>query len=122
MSDQIFLKGLVVYARHGVMRHEGKVGQNFIIDIELTVDLQKAAGSDRLADTVSYGDVAEIAASAFTAKACKLVEAAAGLVADALLAEFPSVSQLRVTVHKPHAPVPATFADVGVTLTRGRAP
>jgi 7,8-dihydroneopterin aldolase/epimerase/oxygenase len=120
MSDQIFLKGLVVHARHGVMRYEGKVGQNFVIDIELTVDLQKAARSDRLADTVSYGTVAEFAARAFAAKACKLVEAAAGLVADALFAEFPAVSELRVTVHKPHAPVPATFSDVGVSLTRRR--
>ena len=122
MSDQIFLKGLVVHARHGVMRYEGKVGQNFVIDIELTVDLQKASQSDRLADTISYGTVAEVAIRAFTAKACKLVEAAAGLIADALLQEFSAVRELRVTVHKPHAPVPATFADVGVTLTRRRAP
>lgn len=120
MSDQIFLKGLVVHARHGVMRHEAKVGQNFSIDVALTIDLQKASRSDRLADTVSYATVAEVAQRAFTAKACKLVEAAAGLVAEALLQEFPAVSELRVTVHKPHAPVAATFEDVGVTLTRNR--
>jgi len=48
------------------------------------------------------------------------VEAAAGAVADAILARFAEVTAVRVTVHKPHAPIAATFADVGVTIARVR--
>jgi dihydroneopterin aldolase len=48
------------------------------------------------------------------------VEAAAGAVADAVLTAFPPVLSLRVTVHKPHAPIAATFEDVGVSIERNR--
>jgi dihydroneopterin aldolase len=50
-----------------------------------------------------------------------LIEAAAGQVADAMLAGFPRVRKIKVTIHKPHAPIPATFSDVGVTLVRARS-
>jgi dihydroneopterin aldolase len=120
MSDAIFVTGLVVHARHGVMEHEEKVGQRFVIDMELELDLATAAASDRLADTVSYSSVVEVATQAFTGKNFRLVEAAAGSVADALLSAFPRVVAVKVTVHKPHAPVAAIFADVGVSILRRR--
>jgi len=50
----------------------------------------------------------------------RLVEAAAGAVAQAILDRFPQVLRVRVTVHKPHAPIAATFAGVGVTIVRDR--
>ena len=57
---------------------------------------------------------------AFTAKSYRLVEAAAGAIADEVLASFPRVASVRVTVHKPHAPIAAIFNDVGVTILRSR--
>jgi len=120
MSDTIFVSGLLVHAHHGVMEHESKVGQRFILDLELSMDLAEAARSDKLADTVSYSAIIETATRAFTARSHRLVESAAGAVADAVLAAFARVSSVRVTVHKPHAPVAAIFADVGVSLTRTR--
>jgi dihydroneopterin aldolase len=120
MSDVMFLTGLLIHAHHGVMEHEARVGQRFILDIELSLDLADAARSDKLADTVSYAAIAEAATRAFTAQSHKLVEAAAGVVADAILASFARVASVKVTVHKPHAPIAATFADVGVTLLRTR--
>jgi dihydroneopterin aldolase len=120
MSDVMFLTGLLIHAHHGVMEHEARVGQRFILDIELSLDLADAARSDKLADTVSYAAIAETATRAFTARSHKLVEAAAGAVADAVLAAFARVASVKVTVHKPHAPIAATFADVGVTLIRTR--
>ena len=120
MSDVMFLTGLLIHAHHGVMEHESRVGQRFILDIELALDLTDAANSDKLADTVSYAAIAETATRAFTARSHKLVESAAGVVADAILESFGSVTEIKVTVHKPHAPIAATFADVGVTLVRSR--
>ena len=73
-----------------------------------------------MVDTVSYDKVVECASKAFCAQRFRLIEAAAGKVADAVLAKFPRVSSVTVTIHKPHAPIAATFSDVGVTLVRAR--
>lgn len=120
MSDTIFVRGLLIHAHHGVMKHESRVGQRFEIDIELTVDLAAASKSDKLADTISYAAIVDVASHAFTKRSFRLVEAAAGAVADAVLDSFKPVRSVRVTVHKPHAPIAAIFSDVGVTLMRAR--
>src|SRR5258708_6081270 len=120
MSDRIFIAGLSLHAYHGVMAYEAKVGQSFTIDLELAIDLAAAARSDKVADTVSYDKVVDCAAQAFTGQRFRLIEAAAGRVADAILAAFPRVASVKVTTHKPHAPIAATFEDVGVTLMRTR--
>lgn len=120
MTDTITIKGLSLHAYHGVMAYEGKVGQTFTIDLELAIDLAAAARSDKVVDTVSYDQVVDCATTAFTAQRFKLIEAAAGRVADAVLARFPRVQSVTVTIHKPHAPIAATFSDVAVTLLRSR--
>ena len=120
MSDHIFINGLALHAYHGVMPYEGKVGQTFTIDLVLEIDLAGAARSDKVADTVSYDKVVECATTAFIVQKYKLIEAAAGKVADAVLAQFPRVQSVAVTIHKPHAPIAATFSDVGVKLVRSR--
>ena len=121
MTDTIFITGLVIHARHGVMKHETEVGQRFVIDLELGADLSKSSISDRLADTVSYSHVVETATNAFKNANYKLLERAAGAVADAILATFPAVRSVKITVHKPHAPIAEIFEDVGVVLTRERS-
>jgi 7,8-dihydroneopterin aldolase/epimerase/oxygenase len=120
MTDMIFITGVVIHARHGVMEHETEVGQRFVIDLELAVDLADSSRSDRLADTVSYSHVVATATAAFKDANYKLLERAAGAVADAILKAFARVSAVKITVHKPHAPIDAIFEDVGVMLTRIR--
>ena len=120
MSDTIFVSGLLIHAHHGVMAHEEKVGQRFVIDLELTTDLATASRSDKLADTVNYGAIVDTTTEVFTQRSYRLIEAAAGAVADAILAKFVKVSAVRITVRKPHAPIAAIFGDAGVTLTRRR--
>jgi 7,8-dihydroneopterin aldolase/epimerase/oxygenase len=120
MTDTVFVTGLALHAYHGVMQHEAKVGQTFRLDLVLDIELAEASRTDKLAHTVGYDQVVEIASRAFCARRYRLVEAAAGAVADAVLEKFARVTGVRVTVHKPHAPIAATFADVGVTLVRTR--
>jgi dihydroneopterin aldolase len=122
MTDTIFITGLVIHARHGVMEHETEVGQRFVIDLELYADLQESSHSDKLADTVSYSEVVATTTSAFKNTNYKLLERAAGAVADAILSHFPRIRAVKVTVHKPHAPIAAIFDDVGIVLTRSRHP
>ena len=120
MSDAVFVRGLALHAYHGVMQHEAKVGQTFKLDLILDIDLNDASRTDKLKDTVSYDTVVKTASEAFCARRYRLVEAAAGAVAAAVLERCPQVASVRVTVHKPHAPIAATFDDVGVTITRTR--
>jgi 7,8-dihydroneopterin aldolase/epimerase/oxygenase len=120
MSDAIFVNGLVLHAFHGVMPHEAKVGQPFKLDLVLDIDLGEASRTDTLRHTVSYEALVKTASEAFCARRYRLVEAAAGAVADAVLARYPQVRGLRVTVRKPHAPIAATFDDVGVIVERAR--
>lgn len=120
MTDRIFVTGLVLHAYHGVGEDEGRIGQQFVVDLVIERELAAAARSDKLADTISYADLISITDKAFRSRRFRLVEAAAGAVADALLEQFNSIDRLTVTVHKPHAPISAVFADVGVTLVRSR--
>jgi dihydroneopterin aldolase len=120
MSDAIFVNGLVLHAYHGVMPHEGKVGQPFVLDLALEIDLTEASRSDQLKHTVSYELLVRTASEAFCARRYRLVEAAAGAVADAVLDRYSLVRSIRITVRKPHAPIAATFDDVGVIITRAR--
>ena len=82
MSDTIFVNGLVLHAYHGVMPHEAKVGQPFRLDLVLHLDLAEAARTDTLKATISYEMVVKAASEAFCAKRYRLVEAAAGAVAE----------------------------------------
>jgi dihydroneopterin aldolase len=120
MTDRIFIKALALHAYHGVMPHEAKVGQTFSLDLLLDVDLTASARSDMVKDTVSYDQVVAATTKAFCEKRYKLIEAAGGAVADAVLMQFARVTAVEVTIHKPHAPIPATFGDVGIVLKRAR--
>lgn len=120
MSDAIFVNGLVLHAYHGVMPHEGKVGQPFVLDVALDIDLAEASRTDKLQHTVSYELLVRTVSEAFCARRYRLVEAAAGAVADAVLERYPLLRGIRITVRKPHAPIAATFDDVGVIITRAR--
>ena len=120
MSDRVFLEGLVLHAFHGCHEAEARDGQDFVLDVELELDLAPAAARDDLSATVSYDDLLATTRTAFGARRYHLIEAAAGAVADALLAAFAQVEAVEVCVRKPHAPLPARFAAAGVRLVRRR--
>jgi dihydroneopterin aldolase len=120
MQGKIEIAGLVLFARHGVNEAEQQLGQRFILDIELDVDLAAAAKSDRIADTVDYGEVTAVTEAAFRDKHFYLIEASAAHVAGAILAHFPRVQAVTVTVKKPSAPVPAVIDHVSATVRVAR--
>ena len=93
MSDTIFVNGLVLHANHGVMPHEAKVGQPFKLDLVMDIDLTEASRTDTLKHTVSYDQLVKTASEAFCARRYRLVEAAAGAVAAAVLDRYPQDSQ-----------------------------
>ncbi|KAA9106516.1 dihydroneopterin aldolase [Microbacterium rhizomatis] len=117
--DEIRLTGLRVFGRHGVYDHERRDGQDFVVDLTLMLDIGRAAQTDDVADTVHYGVVAEQVAAIVGGEPVNLLETLATRIADRLLADY-AVRIVRVTVHKPSAPIPLSFDDVSVTVTRSR--
>lgn len=117
MSDVIRLTGLRVRGRHGVLPEERRDGQDFVVDVVLHLDLAPAAGSDDVADTVHYGELAERLAAVVAGEPVDLVETLADRLA-ALCLSYDLVERVAVTVHKPSAPIPLAFDDVSVTVMR----
>lgn len=117
--DEILLTGLKVFGHHGVFDFERRDGQEFTIDLRLGLPLKDAAASDDVADTVHYGELADRMAAIVAGEPVNLIETLAQRIADAVL-EDERVKVVTVTVHKPHAPIQQTFADVAITVHRGR--
>jgi dihydroneopterin aldolase len=117
VADQITLTGLRVFGHHGVYDDERRVGQYFVVDVTLHLDTRPAAANDDVADTVHYGELAERLAEIVAGEPVDLLETLAQRLADAVLTD-PRVERTRVTVHKPDAPIPLTFADVTVSIER----
>ena len=115
--DLISLTGLSVYGRHGVLPAERRDGQDFVVDVQLTVDTRGAAASDDLADTVDYAALADRLAAVVAGEPVNLIETLASRLADVCLTDDRVISA-RVTVRKPGAPIPHAFSDVAVTVVR----
>lgn len=119
MTDRIALRGLRGFGRHGVYIEERQAGQQFVVDVVVTVDTAAAARSDDVADTVHYGELAQRVLAIVEGEAVNLLETLAERIADVCLIE-PRVREVEVTVHKPDAPVGVPVDDVTVTVRRAR--
>lgn len=119
-GDVIALTGVRVRGHHGVLDVERREGQEFVVDVEMGLDLERAAGSDDIRHTVNYAEVGATVVEVVQAEAQDLIETVAALVADRVLSTQPLVESVAVTVHKPQAPVGVPFGDVAVTLRRRR--
>jgi len=119
VGDSITLTGLRAAAFHGVLDHERRDGQVFVIDVTVFLDLAPAAAGDALAETIHYGELAVEIVGAVERDPVDLIETVAERIAGVVLAHAAATS-VRVTVHKPSAPIPVPFDDVAVTITRGR--
>ena len=119
--DRIRLSGVRGRGFHGVFEHERREGQEFVVDVELAVDLAPAGASDDLGDTVNYGEIGAAVLARIEGEPHDLIERLAELVAHDALGHA-AVDEVTVTVHKPQAPVGVPFGDVTVTVTRRRTP
>ncbi len=118
--DKIIVKGLKIYAYHGVNPEEKTDGQNFILDITAYVDLTVPCESDNVDDTVSYAKIIKEAARVFLLQKDDLIERAAKRVADGLLESFDKIQSVTVLLKKPEAPIKADFDYTAVEITVGR--
>lgn len=119
MQNKIIIKGLRLYAYHGVMEQERKVGAYFIIDCEVETDMQEAIASDFVDDTISYADLYETIKREMATPSF-LVEHAAGRIVKAILAEYPKAQSVRLRLLKENPPMGADCQGAGVELIEFR--
>lgn len=117
--DRIELRGLRARGRHGCLPAERELGQEFVVDVVLGLDVRPAAAADDLSRTVDYGTLADRLVAIVQGEPVDLIETLAERLAAACLRD-PLVEETEVTVHKPNAPVRHPFTDVAVTVRRGR--
>lgn len=118
--DKIYIRGLELFAYHGVNPEEKRDGQRFILDVTLSADLGAARQSDDLNDTVNYAAVRKTIQRAFTAESYDLIERAAQVVCEAVLREHPRVESINLLLKKPEAPMNAKFDYVAVEVELSR--
>lgn len=120
MTDRIVLTGMRFYGYHGVFPEETRLGQSFVVDVELHADLRQAGETDDLRASVNYARVYKAVKSILEGRPHKLIEALAESVARHLLDAFPVVKAVVVRVHKPKAPIPGPIDGVMVEIRRRR--
>jgi dihydroneopterin aldolase len=118
-TDRLSVTGIEAFGHHGVFDHERRDGQVFRVDLVLGLDTTAAAVSDDLADTVDYGGLVGRVRTAVETEPVDLIETLAQRIAEVCLTDE-RVQWTEVTVHKPHAPIDATFTDVALTISRRR--
>lgn len=120
--DRLSLLGMRFEARHGVMAEEKVTPQPFEVDLVLHANLRRAAATDDLAATVDYAAVFALVERVVTGRSFDLIEALAGAIADAVLADVDPalVDAVEVRVRKPRAPIDGAFDTVEAALLRRR--
>ena len=118
--DKVIIKGLEIFAYHGVNSEEKENGQKFILDIEAEADLSKPCRTDNVNDTISYSAMRKTVTAAFCAEKYDLIERAAEVTARALLENYEMIQRVTIRLKKPDAPMNAVFEYAAVEITRSR--
>ncbi len=118
-QDELTITGIECWGHHGVLDHERREGQVFVVDLTLGFDTSLAARTDDLRDTVDYGSLVGEVKTAVESDPVDLIETLARRISDVALSDH-RVEWARVTVHKPDAPIEAAFADVALTILTRR--
>lgn len=117
--DKIKITNLEIFAFHGVMPEENKLGQKFIVSAELFLDTEKAGMSDNLEQSVNYALVCECIREYNKNNTKRLIEAAALGMAENILFSFDKIRKVRIELKKPNPPIHMHFDSVSVETERG---
>ena len=115
MQSCIELQGMEFYAYHGVMPQERAVGNRFVVDLEIAVDVVAATSSDQLEDTLSYADIYDLVSEEM-ATPSKLIEHVAGRIVERLHSSYPQISSLWVRVTKKTPPMKGVMQGASISL------
>lgn len=116
----MFLRGIQAHGYHGVFDLERAQGQRFIVDVDWWIDIGPAVRKDKLAATLCYKQIYDAVIAIIVGQRCALIEALADRIATDLFGRFAAIGALRITLHKPDAPIGGPFSDVGICMFRER--
>lgn len=116
--DKIIIKDLEVFCNHGVYEEEKRLGQKFIVSMELKLDLKKAAKTGELGKTVNYGELCHDVEKLMKEETHDLIETVADNICKFTLLKHPEVKEVNVTLKKPWAPIKMPLEYAAVSITR----
>ncbi|QYJ15636.1 Dihydroneopterin aldolase [Rubrobacter xylanophilus DSM 9941] len=120
-EDRILLEGMTFFGRHGTLQAERELGQPFVVDVEMSLDLRPAGLSDDLSKTVDYSEVHRLVRRIVEGEPVNLTETVAERIAAKVLEDHPTVEAVRVKVSKPHVRLEDTvLAGSAVEIVRRR--
>lgn len=119
--DKIIIKGLKIYAYHGVNKEEKENGQFFIVNAELFTSLKNAALSDDVRDTISYSTASKLIVKTVQERSHDLLETVADRISLNLFNKFDKLNEVTITLLKPQAPINLEFESMGVEIHRKRS-
>src|SRR5699024_12649817 len=93
MHDTIFLNGMKFYCYHGALPAEKEIGQIFIVDVTMKVDLSIAGKTDQVTDTVQYGEIYDEIRGIMESKPVKLLEHLAERIAKRMTSCYSRVME-----------------------------
>ncbi|WP_336616299.1 dihydroneopterin aldolase [Bacteroides acidifaciens] len=114
-NSYILLKEIRCYAYHGVAPQENLIGNEYIIDLKLKMDINKAAQTDEVADTVNYAEVHQVI-MAEMAVPSKLLEHVGGRIIEKLFQQFPALEEIELHLSKRNPPMGADVESAGIEL------
>jgi dihydroneopterin aldolase len=117
--DKIYLNQMHFYGYHGVYEEENKLGQAFLVDLELLGSFKEAARTDDVSKTINYEEVYDLVRTEVEETRVKLIETLAYQIATKLLQKF-TFHEVKVKVTKPNPPLPGHFHSIAVKII-GRA-
>jgi 7,8-dihydroneopterin aldolase/epimerase/oxygenase len=111
------IHGLSLYTHHGVTEEERKLGQRLLIDVSFDVGEVGALITDRIEDTVDYGEVCQQIALVAQTRSYNTLERLCSVIADRLVSQF-DVDNVTVKASKPEPPIPLPVDEVSVEVWR----
>lgn len=114
-NSYILLKEIRCYAYHGVAPQENLIGNEYIIDLKLKVDIGRAAQTDDVADTVNYAEVHHVIKTEMAVPS-KLLEHVGGRIVEKLFQQFSTIEEIELRLSKRNPPMGADIDSAGIEL------
>jgi len=115
----IKIKNIRVYAYHGCLIEEGKIGSDYRVDLSVKANLKKSAKTDHLADTVDYVHLNKIVKQEMAVRT-KLLETVADRILNRIFLEIPLADETKVKVSKLNPPIGGNVEMVTIKMKRVR--
>lgn len=115
MINIVEVNGIELYAYHGCMEEEAKLGGKYIVDVSIQTDFSQSAKSDELIDTIDYVVVRKIVVQEME-KRSQLIEHVGHRILNALKTTFPAAITTRVKIRKMGPPIEGTVKNVAIII------